>query len=128
MKERKNMSEQNPIEDIQFNGDNIYREETFTDLEVGTIRKLTPIKADGSEDPDRKASFSATTNIMTPSGALPLNGEIEAETLEEAITGFSAAVNKALQKLQEDMMKMQQEQANKIVTPDELRGGNDLII
>ena len=41
---------------------------------------------------------------------------------------FSAAVNKALQKLQEDMMKMQQEQANKIVTPDELRGGNDLII
>ena len=122
------MSEQNSIEDIQFNGDNIYKEETFTDLEVGTIRKLTPIKADGSEDPDRKASFSATTNIMTPSGALPLNGEIEAETLEEAIAGFSAAVNKALQKLQEDMMKMQQEQANKIVTPDELRGGNDLII
>ena len=65
------MSEQNSIEDIQFNGDNIYKEETFTDLEVGTIRKLTPIKADGSEDPDRKASFSATTNIMTPSGALP---------------------------------------------------------
>ena len=127
MKERKDMSEQNSIEDIQFNGDNIYKEETFTDLGVGTIRKLTPIKADGSEDPDRKASFSATTNIMAPSGALPLNGEIEAETLE-AITGFSAAVNKALQKLQEDMMKMQQEQANKIVTPDELRGGNDLIL
>jgi DNA-binding protein YbaB len=37
-------------------------------------------------------------------------------------------VNKALQKLQEDMLKMQQEQANKIVTPDELRGGNDLVI
>ena len=90
------MSEQSPIEDIQFNGDNIYKEETFTDLEVGTIRKLTPIKSDGTEDPERKASFTATTNIMTPSGALPLNGEIEAETLEEAIAGFSAAVNKAI--------------------------------
>ena len=53
------MSEQSPIEDIQFNGDNIYKEETFTDLEVGTIRKLTPIKSDGTEDPERKASFTA---------------------------------------------------------------------
>lgn len=122
------MSEQNPIEDIQFNSENLYKEETFTDLEVGTIRKLTPIKSDGSDDATRKASFTATTNIMTPSGALPLNGPIEADTLAEAIDGFTDAVNKALQKLQDDMLKMQQEQANKIVTPDELRGGNDLVI
>ena len=122
------MSEQNQIEDIKFNGKNLFKEESFTDLEVGTIRKLTPIHTDGTEDNDRKATFTATTNIMTPSGALPLNGEIEADSLEEAIAGFSEAVNKALQKLQDDMMKMQQEQANKIVTPDELRGGKDLII
>ena len=122
------MSEQNQIEDIKFNGKNLFKEESFTDLEVGTIRKLTPIHPDGTEDNDRKASFTATTNIMTPSGALPLNGEIEADSLEEAIAGFSEAVNEALQKLQDDMMKMQQEQANKIVTPDELRGGKDLII
>ena len=122
------MSEQNQIEDIKFNGENLFKEESFTDLEVGTIRKLTPINPDGTEDNERKASFTATTNIMTPSGALPLNGEIEADSLEEAIAGFSEAVNKALQKLQDDMMKMQQEQANKIVTPDELRGGKDLII
>ncbi len=122
------MSEQNQIEDIKFNGKNLFKEESFTDLEVGTIRKLTPIHPDGTEDNDRKASFTATTNIMTPSGALPLNGEIEADSLEDAIAGFSEAVSKALQKLQDDMMKMQQEQANKIVTPDELRGGKDLII
>ena len=122
------MSEQNQIEDIKFNGENLFKEESFTDLEVGTIRKLTPIHPDGTEDNERKASFTATTNIMTPNGALPLNGEIEADSLEEAIAGFSEAVNKALQKLQDDMMKMQQEQANKIVTPDELRGGKDLII
>tara|TARA_B100001559_G_C16329172_1_gene542525 strand:- start:162 stop:530 length:369 start_codon:yes stop_codon:yes gene_type:complete len=122
------MSEQNQIEEIKFNGKNLFKEESFTDLEVGTIRKLTPIHPDGTEDNDRKASFTATTNIMTPSGALPLNGEIEADSLEDAIAGFSEAVNKALQKLQDDMMKMQQEQANKIVTPDELRGGKDLII
>ena len=31
------MSEQNQIDDIKFNGKNLYKEESFTDLEVGTI-------------------------------------------------------------------------------------------
>ena len=65
---------------------------------------------------------------MTPNGALPLSGEIKATTLEEAISNFSDAINEALKKLQDDMIKMQQEQANKIVTPDDLRGNKDLII
>ena len=55
------MSEQSPIEEIKFNADNLFKEETFTDLEVGTIRKLTPLKPDGTEDPDRTATFTATT-------------------------------------------------------------------
>ena len=39
------------------------------------------------------------------------------------------AINAAVKKLQEDMIQMQKEQASKIVTPDELRGGkNDIII
>ena len=84
--EEHNMSEQNQIEDIKFNGKNLYKEESFTDLEVGTIRKLTPIHPDGTEDNERKASFTATTNIMTPSGALPLNGEIEADSLESFVS------------------------------------------
>ena len=55
-----------------------------------------------------------------PKCALPLSGEIKATTLEEAISNFSDAINEALKKLQDDMIKMQQEQANKIVTPDDL--------
>ena len=90
---------------------------------------MTPIKLDGSEDEARQATWSATTNIMTPGGALPISGEIEAATLEEAVNQFPAAINEAVKKLQEDMIRMQQEQASKIVTPDELRGGkNDIII
>jgi hypothetical protein len=66
---------------------------------------------------------------MTPSGALPISGEIEAESLEEAVGKFAEAINAAVKKLQEDMIRYQQEQASKIVTPDDLRGGrNDLII
>lgn len=123
------MADQHSLENIKFDGDSIWKEENFTDLKVGSIRKLTPIKADGSEDESRKATFSATTNVMTPGGALPISGEIEATTLEEAVEKFPEAINKAVKQLQDDMVKYQQEQASKIVTPDQLRGGkNDLII
>jgi len=123
------MPEEQSLENIKIDGNNLWKEENFTDLQVGSIRKLTPVKMDGSEDESRKATFSATTNIMTPSGALPISGEIEASNLEEAVDKFSEAINAAVKKLQEDMIRMQQEQASKIVTPDELRGGqNDIII
>ena len=59
---------------------------------------------------------------------MPISGEIEATTLEEAVEKFPEAINQAVKKLQEDMIRYQQEQANRIVTPDELRGGGDLII
>ena len=122
------MSEENTLENIKIDGSNLWKEENFTDLQVGSIRKLTPIKLDGSEDEARQATWSATTNIMTPGGALPISGEIDATNLEEAVEKFPDAINAAVKKLQEDMVKMQQEQANKIVTPDDLRGGNDIII
>lgn len=121
------MSE-NTLENIKIDGENLWKEEHITDLKVGNIRKLTPIKLDGTEDESRQASYSATTNIMTPGGALPISGEIEAANLAEAVEKFPDAINVAVQKLQEDMVRMQQEQANKIVTPDELRGGGDIII
>jgi len=122
------MAEENTLENIKIDGANLWKEEHITDLKVGNIRKLTPIKLDGSEDEARTATYSATTNIMTPGGALPISGEIEATNLAEAVEKFPQAINTAVKKLQEDMVKMQQEQANKIVTPDQLRGGNDLII
>ncbi len=123
------MAEQQSLENIKIDGANLWKEENITDLKVGSIRKLTPIKLDGSEDESRKPTFSATTNIMTPGGALPISGEIEATTLEEAVEKFSDAINAAVKQLQDDMVKYQQEQASKIVTPDELRGGkSDIII
>ena len=122
------MLEENTLGEMKMDMDNLWKEEVFTDLKVGTIRKLAPIKKDGTPDDSRTPVFSATTNIMTPSGSIPLSGEIEATTLEEAVEQFPEAINKAVQTLKEDMLRLQQEQASKIVTPDELRGGNDLII
>jgi hypothetical protein len=123
------MAEEQSLDNIQIDGSNLWKEENFTDLQTGSIRKLTPIKIDGSDDDSRQATWAATTNIMTPGGALPISGDIDAANLEEAVAKFPEAINLAVKKLQEDMVRMQQEQASKIVTPDELRGGkSDIII
>ena len=117
------------LENIQIDGNNLWKEEHFTDLQVGNIRKLTPIKLDGSEDDSRQAVYSGSTNIMTPGGGLRISGEIEAANLEEAVKNFPVAINAAIKQLQEEMMRMQQEQASQIITPDQLRGRkNDIII
>ena len=55
---------------LEFNIDrtNLYREESFSDLKTGTIKRLTPVKADGSEDKGRKIIFVGHTSILTHNG------------------------------------------------------------
>ncbi len=62
---------------------NLYREETFTDRKVGAIRRLTPVKTDGSVDPSRQVVFLGQTQLLTNVGAVPLNFEIDAHSLEK---------------------------------------------
>ena len=59
--------------DTEMDPNGLFREENFTDQKLGTIRKLVPIKADGSDDPDREDHFFGAAQVMTPMGALPLN-------------------------------------------------------
>ncbi len=109
------------ISDVQMDMANLYREEAYTDLKTGGIRKLVPIKLDGSEDRARDAVYSGHTQVMSPHGPVPIQGAIEAKTLEEAILGFPQAMEDAMSKMVEEAQQMQREQANKIVTPDDLK-------
>lgn len=75
--------------EIRMDAANLYREESYTDLKAGTLRKLVPVKPDGTDDPARAPVFSVATQVMTPAGILPLSGEVAgAKTLEEAVAGF----------------------------------------
>lgn len=44
------MSEADRITNIKINPDNLYKEESFTDLTFATIRRLSPVNIDGSPD------------------------------------------------------------------------------
>ena len=104
--------------EIQMDAANLYREENFTDLKAGTLRKLVPVKPDGTADPAREPIFTAATQVMTPGGVLPLSGEVPgAKTLAEAAAGFPAAIKQALADLREEMEALQRERASQIVVP-----------
>jgi len=116
------MNEASGIPDIQMDPEALYREDVFTDNQVGSIRRLTPVTADGSVDDNRAVMYVGSTQIMTPAGALPITFEIEAVTLGEAATGFGPAAQQAVQQTMEELRHMQRETASQIVVP---RGGVD---
>ncbi len=116
------------ISDVKMDTTNLYREESVTDLKVGGIRILTPIKLDGSVDSSREAIYSGHTQIMSPHGPVPIQGAVSAKNLEGAVAGFPQAMEDAMAKMIEDAQKVQREQASKIVTPDDLKKDSGLII
>ena len=103
---------EDPKQDVDFKIDrsNLYREESFTDLKVGTIKCLTPIKTDGSEDKTRKKIFVGNTNVMTPQGPIPIQGMIQAKELQQAIKKFPEAMEAAMDRLIEEAQKYQEQQ------------------
>ena len=97
--------------DIDFTVDknNLYREESITDLKVASIRRLIPVKSNGSEDTTRPSIFVAHTQLMTPEGPLPLQARLQANNLEEAMAEFPKAMQVALTEMIEEVQKLQQQ-------------------
>jgi hypothetical protein len=96
--------------EINLNVDrnNLYREDSVTDIKVAAIRRLTPIKADGSNDDSRAPIFMGQTQLMSPSGPVLLQSMLEARTLEEAMDKFPAAMQKEVEKAMAQAEKEQQ--------------------
>jgi hypothetical protein len=106
-------------ESIDFSMDrtNLYREENFTDLKIASIRRLTPVKPDGSEDKTRKTLFVGHTNLITPNGPLPIQNVIQAKELQQAIKKFPEAMQSAMERLVEEAKKHKQKEESRIIVP-----------
>lgn len=116
------------MDKLEVDKNNLYREEVFTDLRVASIRRLTPIKIDGSPDAARETLFSAETQILTPQGPLPIQVPIEAKTLEEALEKFPAAVQQGVERLVDEAREMRRQASSRIVTPAEAGLGGKIIL
>lgn len=106
------------ITDININPDNLYREESFTDLTYATIRRLAPVKIDGSPDESREPLFTGMAQLMSPNGPIPVQCLIEgAKTLGEAAAKLPAAVEKTVQAMITEAQEMERKEASKLILP-----------
>lgn len=109
----------------------LYREDIITDRKVGTIRRMTPISSDGADDAARPTLYVGEAQIMTNAGPLPINFEIEAKNLAEAVENFGGAAKEAVERTVRDLQELRRQQASSIVVPGMggpggLPGGNKI--
>jgi hypothetical protein len=112
------MSSVNEGRQAVMDSSQLYLEETFTDRRVGTIRRLTPVTADGATDSARPVLYVGQAQIMTPMGALPISFDLEATSLSGAIAKFGDAAEQAVQQTMRELQELRREQASGLVIPD----------
>jgi hypothetical protein len=111
------------LAELKVDTENLYREEMFTDLRVATLRRLVPVRLDGSDDPSRPILFSAQTTLMTQAGPVPVSAAIEATTLLEATQKFPEAIQAAVERLFDEAREMQRREMSRIVVPGAMPPG-----
>ena len=104
--------------DPQMNAATLYREEVFTDQRVGTVRRMTPVKSDGSDDASRPVLFVGQATVMTPMGSLPLSFELDASNLAEAVAAFGPAAQQAIEDAARELQELRRQAASSIVIPE----------
>src|SRR5262249_12858323 len=112
------MAAPNDLPEVELDAKNLYREDVFTDRRAGSIRRLTPVTVDGATAAPRPVLVSGQTQLLTPAGVLRLGFEIEAATLEEALTKFPDGVKVALEQAIDEAREMRREAASRIVVPE----------
>ena len=95
---------------VDVDVENLYREESFTDLQAANIKRLAPVDENGDPDPARSAQYIGDTTLMTQMGPIPVQFPLEAGSLKEAFEKFPEGVQDAIVKLQERAQEMAREE------------------
>lgn len=111
------MAQRPDAPDSKMDPTTLYREDIVTDRKVGTIRRLTPITSDGADDAARPTLYVGEAQIMTNAGPLPINFEIEAKGLAEAIDKFADSAKEAVERTVRELQELRRQQASSIVVP-----------
>ncbi len=98
----------------------LFLEETYTDLKVGRIRKLTPVRIDGAPDKSRKSIFVGEAQIAVKGQVLPIQCDIDAAGLAEAVEKFPEAINQSFEQIVKEAdaaQKIHKENESRIIVP-----------
>jgi hypothetical protein len=105
------------LSEIKLDEKNLYKEEVFTDLRVGSLKQLTPVTKEGDRDLGRPIVFIGETQLMSQVGPLPVQTHIEAENLQGAIERFPAAIQAAVEVMIDEVKEHQRKEMSRIVVP-----------
>ena len=105
------------LSEIKLDEKNLYREEVYTDLRVGSLKQLTPVTTDGDRDLGRPMVYVGETQLMSQVGPVPVQTKIEAKDLKAAIDRFPAAIQTAVEAMIEEVKEMQRKEMSRIVVP-----------
>lgn len=108
--------------ELRMDPASLYREDTYTDRRIGTIRILTPVMTDGSTDLGRAILYVGETQLLTQAGLLPLVFEIEATSLGDAVEKFSQGAEAAIERTRREIEQLRREAASQIIVPDRMPG------
>ncbi len=106
-----------PLSEIKLDDKNLYKEEVFTDLRVGSLKQLTPVTIEGDRDLARPVIFVGETQLMSQVGPLPVQTHIEAENLQVALERFPAAIQAAVEAMIDEVKEHQRKEMSRIVVP-----------
>jgi hypothetical protein len=109
--------QQNATINLSVDRSNLYREELFTDLKVCTVRRLTPVKPDGTVDKTRKTIYVGQTHLVSPNGPIPVQNLVKAKDLQQAFKNFPEAMKDAMERMIAEAKKIQQQEESRIIVP-----------
>jgi hypothetical protein len=113
---------------VKFNQQNLHREEVFSDLTIGSIRQLTPVKPNGEQDKTRPILFVGQSQIYTQQGPMPVQFPIDAKNLQLAMEKFPAAMEEFVAHLVEQAKEMQRQEQSRLIVPGGSTAGASNII
>ena len=114
---------------VRFNQQNLHREEIFSDLTIGSIRQLIPVKPNGEPDKTRPILFVGQSQIYTQQGPMPIQFPIDAKNLQLAMEKFPAAMEEFVAHLVEQAKEMQRQEQSRLIVPGgSPAGGSNIIL
>ena len=95
----------------------LYREETYTDRKMGTLRVMLPVTAEGTADAARETLYLGEAQLMTNMGPLPISFEIEAASLADAIAKYGEAAKVGVDQALRELQEMRRQASSSLVIP-----------
>ena len=105
------------IRDATMDAASLYREEIYTDRAAATLRVLVPVTKDGAPDKTRETVYMGEAQILTNMGPLPINFEIDAVGLADAIAKYGDAAKAGVDNAMRELQELRRQQSSSLVIP-----------